>query len=112
MANGTRQIDLSLILMLVGILLIGCVVGFATTKTVPILVLGVTLGLVIFIVSFVWPPIALYLLVFSMLLSPEFGQRDTQGKGFTIRIDDMLLVVLSLSWFIRSAIWSKPIVAR
>mgnify|MGYP003991009593 FL=1 len=104
MANGTRQIDLSLILMLVGILLIGCVVGFATTKTVPILVLGVTLGLVIFIVSFVWPPIALYLLVFSMLLSPEFGQRDTQGKGFTIRIDDMLLVVLSLSWFIRSAI--------
>jgi len=104
MANGTKQIDISLIFILMGILLIGCVVGFALTKTIPILVLAVTLGIVIFTVSFVWPPIALYLLVFSMLLSPEFGQRETQGKGFTIRMDDLLLVILSFSWFLRSAI--------
>lgn len=104
MANGTKQIDISLIFILMGILLIGCVVGFALTKTIPILALAVTLGIVIFTVSFVWPPIALYLLVFSMLLSPEFGQRETQGKGFTIRMDDLLLVILSFSWFLRSAI--------
>jgi len=104
MANGTKQIDLNLIFVLMGILLIGCVVGFVITKAMPILVLAATLGIVIFLVSFVWPPIALYLLVFSMLLSPEFGQRETQGKGFTIRMDDLLLVILSLSWFLRSAI--------
>ncbi|KHE92941.1 MAG: O-antigen ligase family protein [Candidatus Scalindua rubra] len=104
MANGTKQIDLNLIFVLMGILLIGCVVGFVITRAMPILVLAATLGIVIFLVSFVWPPIALYLLVFSMLLSPEFGQRETQGKGFTIRMDDLLLVILSLSWFLRSAI--------
>ncbi|ODS31249.1 MAG: lipid A core O-antigen ligase related enzyme [Candidatus Scalindua rubra] len=104
MANGVRQIDISLIIMLMGILLIGCIVGFAITKVTPILVLAAAFGIMIFIVSFVWPPIALYLLVFSMLLSPEFGQRETQGEGFTIRLDDMLLVVLSFSWFARSAI--------
>jgi len=104
MANGTRQIDVNLIFMVMGILLIGCVVGFAITRTMPILVLAATFALVIFIVSFVWPPIALYLLVFSMLLSPELGQRETQGKGFTIRMDDLLLVILSFSWFLRSAI--------
>ncbi len=104
MANSTRQVDLNLIFILTSILLIGCVVGFAITKAMPILVLAATLGIVIFIVSFVWPPIALYLLVFSMLLSPEFGQRGTQGEGFTIRMDDLLLVILSFSWFLRSAI--------
>ena len=104
MVSGTRQIDLTLILVLMGILLIGGVVGFSITKVQPILVLAATLGLVIFMVSFVWPPIALYLLVFSMLLSPEFGQRETQGKGFTIRLDDLLLVILSFSWLLRSAI--------
>ena len=104
MTNGGRQIDISLIIMLMGILLVGCVVGFAITKVMPILVLAGVIGLLIFIVSFVWPPIALYLLVFSMLLSPEFGARETQGSGFTIRIDDLLLVILSFSWFARSAI--------
>lgn len=104
MANGTKQIDTNLIFMLMGILLIGCAIGFAMSKTLPILAIAATLGIVIFVVSFVWPPIALYLLVFSMLLSPEFGQRQTQGEGFTIRLDDLLLVILSFSWFLRSAI--------
>jgi len=104
MANGAKQIDITLIIMLIGILLVGCVVGFAITKAMPILVLAGVIGLLIFIVSFVWPPIALYLLVFSMLLSPEFGARETQGSGFTIRIDDLLLVILSFSWLARSAI--------
>ena len=104
MANGVRQIDISLVIMMIGIILIGCIVGFAITKVMPIFVLGATLGVMIFIVSFIWPPIALYFLVFSMLLSPEFGERSTQGRGFSIRLDDILLVLLSFSWFIRSAI--------
>src|SRR3972149_8112118 len=104
MTNGVRQIDTNLIMMLMGILIVGSVVGFAITKVMPILVLAGAIGLLIFIVSFVWPPIALYLLIFSMLFSPEFGARDTQGSGFTIRIDDLLLVILSFSWFVRSAI--------
>ncbi|MCR4288647.1 MAG: O-antigen ligase family protein [Candidatus Scalindua sp.] len=104
MANGAKQTDLSLIFLLIGILVIGCIVGFATTVATPIWVLVAVSGLIVFLVSFVWPPIGLYLLVFSMLLSPEFGERQTQGEGFTIRMDDILLVVLALSWFIRSAI--------
>ncbi len=104
MANGVRQIDISLVIMLIGIILVGCVVGFAITKAVPVLVLAGVIGVLIFIVSFVWPPIALYLLVFSMLLSPEIGTRTTEGAGFTIRIDDLLLVILAFSWLIRSAI--------
>ena len=104
MANGVRQTDIALIIMLVSILLVGCVVGFAITKVMPIFVLVGVVGILVFVVSFVWPPIALYLLVFSMLLSPEIGTRNTQGEGVTIRIDDLLLVILSFSWFARSAI--------
>ena len=44
MANGVRQIDISLIIMMIGIILIGCIVGFAITKVMPIFVLGGHIG--------------------------------------------------------------------
>ena len=95
--------DTTLLLIVVAILAIGCMIGFATIKVNYVYVLLAALGIMMFVVSFVWPPIALYLLVFSMLLSPEFGERATQGKGFTIRVDDILLTILAFSWFVRSA---------
>ncbi|MGR3302276.1 MAG: O-antigen ligase family protein [Candidatus Scalindua sp.] len=42
-----------------------------------------------------------------MLLSPEFGARDTQGEGFTIRLDDLLLVLVSFSWFAKSSLYKE-----
>ncbi len=99
-----RPVDITLLLMIVVVLVIGCMIGFASTTVNNVYILLVALGIAMFVVSFVWPPIALYLLVFSMLLSPEFGERSTQGSGFTIRVDDILLTILAFSWLIRSAI--------
>lgn len=65
-------------------------------------------ALVIFIVSFVNPGIGLYLLIFSMLLSPEIQAGQTYGsslgRGVTFRIEDFLLIIISASWFFRTAI--------
>lgn len=99
-----KHIDKSLILILIGMAIVCCIIGFAMTKVEPTRMLMVTMAIVVLIVCFVWPPIALYLLIFSMLLSPEFGQRGTQGEGFTLRLDDILLMLVSFSWFANAAI--------
>ena len=63
---------------------------------------------VVFIASFVNPGLGLYILVFSMLLSPEFEAGQTYGsslgRGVTLRIEDFLLIVIGISWFFRKAL--------
>jgi len=82
--------------------------GFFVPQVPPSrLVLGL-LALVIFILSFINIEWGLYILIFSMLLSPEFmaGQTDggALGRGITLRLEDFLLVVIGLSWFARTAV--------
>ena len=67
-------------------------------------VAGAVIGVGLFLFGFLNPKVALYLLIFSMLLSPEFGSRDYTGKGFTIRFEDLLLVIMCFTWFAKSAI--------
>ncbi|NOY70499.1 MAG: hypothetical protein GXP53_13620 [Deltaproteobacteria bacterium] len=63
----------------------------------------------IFILVLIKTEVGLYLLIFSMLLSPEFmfggGAAGTVHRGVTLRIDDLLLLVIALSWFARNAIF-------
>ena len=53
---------------------------------------------------------SLYLLVFSMLLSPEIGmgglagEATTASRGVTIRSEDLLLVVMCFAWLMRMAV--------
>jgi O-antigen ligase len=62
----------------------------------------------IFLTAFIKTDWGLYILVFSMLLSPEFLAGETAGsslgRGVTIRLDDVLLVLIGLSWFARNAV--------
>ncbi|MCP5002944.1 MAG: O-antigen ligase family protein [Planctomycetes bacterium] len=104
MQHSIRHIDRDLVFIITVIVLFGCVAAFAVNKVSPMVALGVTLGIVVFLTSFIWPPIALYILILSMLLSPEFGQRSTHGDGATIRLDDLLLVVIGFSWFAKAAV--------
>jgi len=64
-------------------------------------------ALVICLICLQSPETALHLLVFAMLLSPELGERTTAargGSGVTIRLDDLLLVLIGLSWLFRMAV--------
>ncbi len=107
MASGVRSLDTRFAVTLTLVIILGIVVAFAITKVPSSLALLVTIGITTLIVCFVWPPIALYILVFSMLLSPEFGERATEGKGFTIRLDDLLLVLISFSWLAKTALYKE-----
>lgn len=104
MASGTGSLDTKFIVILVIVILVSIIAGFGITKVPSTLALAVTIAISGAIICFVWPPISLYFLIFSMLLSPEFGQRDTQGGGMTVRLDDLILVLISFSWLAKSSL--------
>lgn len=67
-------------------------------------------GLAVALLCLQSPEVALHLLVLAMLLSPEFGQRTaggTGGAGVTLRLDDLLLVLIGLSWLVRMAVHNQ-----
>src|SRR3989454_9219430 len=72
--------------------------------------LRIVVGILFLVVAFVSTKLSLYLLVFSMLLSPEFlvgeltGGGGASGRGLTLRFDDFLLVVIGFVWLAKMAI--------
>ncbi len=68
-------------------------------------------GMVFFIISFASTQIALYILIFSMLLGPELlvgtTAGATLGRGVTLRLDDFILVIIGFSWLARMAIYKE-----
>ena len=94
----------------VGIILISALlVGYLLTILSAIHSFELIIVLLIFVCVFLWPEAGLYLLIFSMLLSPEIivgniGQKANLDRGFTLRLEDFLLVFIGLSWFARNAI--------
>jgi hypothetical protein len=80
----------------------------------PLLVCG---AVMIIVVAFTSVELTLYMLIFSTLLSPEltFGGggvaeiasgriTTTESRGITIRLDDILLTLVCLTWLFRMAI--------
>lgn len=79
--------------------------GVMVSKTSYVISFAVLAGIVLFIMSFVSTEIAIYVLIFASLLSPEFGARETHGGGVTLRTEDFLLVLIGFSQLARSALY-------
>ena len=96
------------ILFAIIFLLVALLTGFLLTQYSPTLLLLGVAALVIFTVSFINIEWGLYILIFSMLLSPEFMTGDTGGaslgRGVTLRLEDFLLAVIGTSWLARNAV--------
>ena len=105
--NG--QITASSAFLLLALVILTGFSSFLVAKaSLSISLLIITIFILV-VVSFLSAEAALYLLVAAMLLSPEFivGEllgRGTGGRGVTIRFDDILLVVIGLGWFAKTAI--------
>ncbi|HBB65912.1 MAG: hypothetical protein A2049_03325 [Elusimicrobia bacterium GWA2_62_23] len=60
---------------------------------------------VLAVFAFLSPRASLVILLFSMLLSPEIGFGDiTATRSVILRYDDIVLMIIFLSWFARTAI--------
>lgn len=68
---------------------------------------GAAVAFAVFILVFIRTEAGLYLVLFSMLLSPEFGagpRRLAEGRTLSIRLEDILLIVITFSWLAKMAI--------
>jgi len=74
-------------------------------------IVAVAAGMILFMVGFASSQIALYILIFSMLLGPEIVVGMTAGaslgRGVTLRLDDFLLVIIGFSWLARMALYKE-----
>ena len=91
------------------ILISALLVGYLLTIVSAVHSFLLIILLLVFICVFLWPEAGLYLIIFSMLLSPEIiagdvGDKATLGRGFTLRLEDFLLMFIGLSWFARTAL--------
>ena len=71
----------------------------------------VVIGGMAAMLAFLRTEIALHLLIFAMLLSPEIAVGDTAGgtlgRGITLRIDDFLILLISSTWLLKGAIYKN-----
>ncbi len=84
--------------------------GIATTR--PGLALSVSLGAALLFIAFLSIEAALYILIASMLLSPEIilgqiGGQAAIGRGITLRLDDFLLIIVGFGWLARTAVYKE-----
>jgi O-antigen ligase len=92
--------------------------GFAIVMSLAVsrmsldLSLGFGLILVVLVVAIASNEAALYLLILSMLLGPQYlvgelGQGATLGRGLTLRLDDILVVIVGLAWLGKTALYKE-----
>lgn len=64
-------------------------------------------ALLLFVAAFVRTDWGIYIVIFSMLLSPQFGSKGAgvgAGRGVTLRTEDFVLLVIGLSWLAKTAV--------
>jgi len=103
--RDTSSINIVGLIVLIS-LLVSCIfVAYVLATQSIYWVTGAVLAVGLFAIGFLSPGLSLYILIFSMLLSPEIGTRDmSSGKGFTVRFEDLLLIIMGFAWLARSAV--------
>lgn len=69
------------------------------------LVLPAIAGILMLVICFLSVKTALAILIMSMLLSPEIGIGSTSKRDITIRFDDLLLLIITIGWLLRMAVF-------
>jgi O-antigen ligase len=66
--------------------------------------LAIIAGCAIFLLAIFNTDLALIILIFSMLLSPEFTQGSAAGRSVKVRADDIFIMIIFCGWLAKMAI--------
>jgi O-antigen ligase len=96
------------ILVLGVVTLVGALVVAQGLTTVSFTyTMGAVAALILFTLAFVRTDFGIYVVIFSMLLSPQFGSEGGgvgAARGVTLRTEDFVLIVIGLSWLAKTAV--------
>jgi len=101
--RGQGGVGLLIMFVIVAVvsLVLGKQIG-TTTGGLP--ALAVVLGAAISLITFIKPDVGLTVLIFSMLLSPELKLAQVPQRSVVIRIEDILLMLVFVTWLGRLAL--------
>ena len=96
---------------------LAAVLALGLTLTTPMIGVQVVFGFLIVLVAFTSVPASLFLLIFSMLLSPEITIGRVEGRGVGVRdlafrLDDLLLVIIGFGWLVKTIIYRDLALVR
>jgi len=105
-SSGPSSIQFIIPLVLVLVLILG--LSYIIPDLTATHALAIGGGIAVFIICLASTEAALYILIFSMLLSPEFVVGTTAGaslgRGVTLRVDDFLILLIGLTWIAKMAV--------
>jgi len=105
-SSGQSSIQFIIPLVLLLVLILG--LSYLIPELTATHALAIGGGIAVLIVCLASTEVALYILIFSMLLSPEFIVGTTEGasmgRGVTLRADDFLILLIGLTWIAKMAI--------
>jgi O-antigen ligase len=117
MANRSQDFLAGPIPQIAFVLVLAAGGGLIVAQTTIGLSLGAALLLIALVASFLNTELALHIILLSMLLSPEIvvggvggisiGKPGTKGDVLVLRMEDLVLVAVSLAWFARTAIFKE-----
>lgn len=96
------QIIIVLFFSLIGILLAKNISNLNILEIV-----GVIVSIVTVYVTFNNPINSVVILIFSMFLSPEISVGNVPGRSVVIRYDDILLILIFLTWLFKTAFYKR-----
>jgi len=91
--------------------------GLVVAQTTPGLSVSIALLGTVLFASFLNTELALHIILFSMLLSPEIvvggvggisiGKPEWKGEALVLRMEDLILVTVAFAWFARTALFKE-----
>lgn len=97
--HGQSAIGIVIVVAFLSVLLFSMLYGLPVKYPIVFII-----GSIIFAVSFFNTNLALVILIFSMLLSPEFAIGKVTGRSVVIRADDLFLLIVFFGWLAKMAI--------
>jgi O-antigen ligase len=100
-------INLPTLILFSSMFLILTVMALLISGGMGIKLLVLIIGIIASAICIFNTELALYLILFSMLFSPEFnlGGELAEGRSFVVRIEDIIIFIVFLSWFIKTAVY-------
>ncbi len=92
------------IIAVLAVIIIAIFLGKTITGYSYKIAIALALGTLIFFVTLINTDAGLAILIFSMLLSPEVILGQVPGRDVVIRFDDILLAIITFTWFAKTAI--------
>jgi hypothetical protein len=89
------------------VLVVAFIAALIINNMNPSFAFALIVGCLILFVSFLSTELAVYVLIFSMLLSPEIVLSQQSQRELSIRMDDLLIMVIALGWLARSAFYKE-----